>query len=82
MLPKPTYTAQMEETEHGARWTIETGLGIKMMHTWLVQPISDQECTAEESVVCHVPFFAYYAVKWQLPQVQAKTHKALQEYLS
>lgn len=82
MLPKPSYTAKMEETEQGARWTIEAGLGIKMTHVWTVEPVSDQECTATEAVTCDAPFFAFYAVKWQLPQTQEKTHRALQMYLS
>jgi hypothetical protein len=82
MLPKPKYTAKIEKTERGAMWTIDAGLGITTTHTWTVSSISDQECVATESVKCEAPFYAFHAVKWQLPSTQARSHKNLQEYLS
>ena len=83
MLSKPKYTAKMEKTSDGAKWTVETTLGgIKSIHTWTVESIDEQECKATEKTTVYSSALAYLAVKFSFPKTQENSHKSLQEYLS
>jgi hypothetical protein len=82
MLPKPKFSGTYDKEPDGSHWVVETGMGIKLEHTWTIKEESAELCFATEKVKVQCPWVVYHALKWQLPQTQKQTHKNLQEYLS